>query len=265
MNRIFIQGDVHGKPIDELSFKKHKELRETDREDVVIFLGDFGIPFGVKHPAYEKQYYKEDRYQARWLNAQPYTSLVLLGNHDDRDAISEMPMVEKFSTQMRQLSFGGETYENIFIIDKPQVLNICGKKCLIIGGAKSHDIAAGILDSNENDFKDKLKYRRKAGIHTRVNHWSWWENEDVDIKATLDLLSNHKNDYFDLILTHDCPTEFFTATAFYDAAPTDAEKLFSMIVIDYNFKNWYHGHMHEDIDYGIDKKIHCCYHVLREI
>ena len=266
MNKFYIHGDVHGSPVKELSFKRCPELRNTDRSDVVFFLGDFGVPFGIKAPSYMKDYYKSDRYQARWLNNQPYTSVVLLGNHDDRDAIKEMPIVEKFGGKLRQLSFCGETYENIFLVEGTQILNICDKTCLVISGANSHDIWNKPLDPADKNFKQELKRYRKNHQFIRVKHWSWWEDEDVDIEQASKVVEDNKNTHFDLILTHNCPEIYFYERHYMCVRDEsdDTNKFFDSLRLSLNFDNWYHGHMHEDVDYD-GGKLHCRYRCLEKL
>ncbi len=258
MNRIFIQGDIHGCPM-VLSNRSAPVLKDTDRSDVVIFLGDFGIPWGVKSPYYTTRQLAEDRYHARWLNDKPFTSLVLLGNHDDRDAVSEMPIVEKFGGKCRQLSFGGETYENIFIAEGTQILDVNGRKCLTISGAKSHDLYVPPLDPYADTFEEDLKMCKKKREWARIEHWSWWRDEDIDLESTRKIMLDNMDTHFDLVLSHDCPASYARSQGF---TPTEGEYLLDGFRKTGSFTDWYHGHMHTDMDYG---NIHCRYLWLEEI
>ena len=47
-----------------------------------------------------------------------------------------------------------------------QVFEIDGKSIFAFGGASSHDIAGGILEPDDPDFKKKKKKLDQAGIHT---------------------------------------------------------------------------------------------------
>lgn len=258
MNRIFIQGDIHGNPMG-LSNKSSPELKDTDRSDVVVFLGDFGIPWGILSPSYKTAQYDEDRYHAKWLNDRPFTSLVLLGNHDDRDAIKQMPIVEKFGGRCRQLSFCGRTYENIFIVEGTQVLEVNGKKCLVISGAKSHDVFVRPLDPYAETFKQDLQTYKKTRKWYRIEHWSWWKDEDIDIELTKQIILDNVDTHFDLVLSHDCPASYAANQGF---NPTEGEYLLDGFRKIGDFTDWYHGHMHDDYDYG---NIHCRYRLLTEV
>mgnify|MGYP003300569383 FL=1 len=65
MCALYVTGDIHGNVTDRFSFRKQSITRELTQEDVVVVLGDFGIPFGVQCP-HEDQ--KTELYDADWLN-----------------------------------------------------------------------------------------------------------------------------------------------------------------------------------------------------
>lgn len=249
---IAITGDIHGDPIKRFTFCKHPELRKLKPSDYMIILGDFGIPFGINAPFWHSQESKKEHYVANWLNSQQYTTIAICGNHDDRDAIADMPQVEMFGGTVRTLRFDGRDYHNIVIVDTPQVLTIDGYKCLVIPGADSHDISDGILEPDDPDFKIILKkWSRDPYKMFRVNHWSWWENEGVDIEATRNLLSAHKDEHFNFIFTHDCPSIFneLSESIIRDVS-TESEKYFEELRTTLNFDSWMHGHVHTNQRYG---------------
>lgn len=274
MNKTMVTGDIHGNPIARLSFKQNPIMREmTDRSDVVIILGDFGLPFGINSPRFGT-WKNEIKHNLEWLNNQKYTTLALCGNHDDRDAIAKMEYVERFNGFVRQMEFDGQIYENIYIVDVPQVLTVNGKTILAIPGAVSHDIKHGILEPDDPHFKRTYKEWSKNPFKMfRVNHWNWWENEGVNIEATRDLLNNFGPMHFDWIISHQAPRSF--VYTMYTDHPSDAEydeeefleELFN--TLDFDF--WMCGHYHvttkmrnrnlmcvfEDIfeDYEIDRLV----------
>lgn len=261
MNRIFVHGDIHGNPM-VISNRRCPILKDTDRSDVVVFLGDFGIPWGVSAPSYKQKRLPKDRYNARWLNNKPFTSLVLLGNHDDRDAVEVMPRVEKFDGSLRQLAFGDEIYENVFIVDTTQILTINGRKCLIIPGAESHDLFVEPLSPYDPDFKETARLYRKMKQWFRVIHWTWWINEDIDLELTEEIIRDNLDTEFDLVLSHDCPASLAWSMGH---TPTEGETLLNSFKRHGNFKMWYHGHMHFDGNYWEDGKIACRYNWLEEV
>lgn len=244
MGKMFITGDIHGSAVKR--FKPHMdELKQLTQDDIVFIVGDCGLPFGVNGPSYEILYKKHDKYQLDWLKQFDCTFLFLRGNHDDTDAIKMMPIVEKYGGHMRQMQFDGCLYKNIFYIDMPNVYELCGMTCLCIPGAHSHDIMY------------------------RIEHWDWWSDEKLDIDATQKVIDSHEGTEYNLILTHESPSIFLDhgLSGGPRLKPSKEENYLDFLRRSLNFKDWYHGHMHVDLDYPevIDNRIHCLYRDIIEI
>ncbi len=244
MSRLLITGDIHGDAVGR--FKPHiEELKAMTKDDIVFIVGDCGLPFGVNNPAYEIAYKAHDMYHLDWLSQFDCTFLFLRGNHDDIDAINQMPRVEKYGGELRQMVFDEEKYDNIFYVDDPTVLTLCEQKCLCIPGAESHDILY------------------------RIEHWDWWQDEAVDIEKVKALFKNDEDYSYDLILTHESPALFLDYGL--HGGPryrTNAgEELLDNLRETLDFKAWYHGHMHMDYDYpeALDGRIHCLFFNIVEI
>lgn len=260
MNKLYVTGDIHGEAIERFSFKQHPEFRDNDDTDVIFVVGDCGLPFGINLPGYDKIYKKKDKYELDWLSKRKETFLFLCGNHDDRCAIEEMPYVEKFNGKLRQVVFDGVTCKNIFYIDFPQILDICGQHCLCIPGAKSHDIDV-ILDPEADNFEEHYTaLSHDPYTFFRIRDWTWWDNEDIDIQTTEKLVSEHAGERYDCIFTHDCPSVFLEK---YDIGvgrvkPTEGEVLLDMIRRTQLYDCWIHGHQHFDLFDYIDN-VSCIY------
>ncbi len=76
----------------------------------------------------DSHYWKNDRYWLDWLEEKPFTTLFVDGNHENFDRLYAYP-TEKWK--------GVEIFE------------IDGKKIFAFGGAASHDISDGILETDE--------------------------------------------------------------------------------------------------------------------
>lgn len=239
MNRLFVTGDIHGDAVGRFK-PRFEELKALDKDDIIFIVGDCGLPFGVNNPAYEIAYKRHDIYQLDWLSQFDCTFLFMRGNHDDLDAINEMPQVEKYGGTLRQMLFDDVLYDNIFYVDDPAILTLCGKECLCIPGGESHDIPY------------------------RIEHWDWWQDEAIDIQKVDNLLAQRKDD-FDLILTHESPSIFVEIVTRFE--PNDGERVLDSIRRTFEFDDWYHGHMHKDYDYPkvLDDRIHCLYYNIIEI
>ena len=79
---IFITGDTHG---DFTRFKKKifYEQAELTKDDCVMIAGDFG---GIWSGS------AEERHRLDWLEAKPFTSLFVSGNHENFDMLAEFPV-----------------------------------------------------------------------------------------------------------------------------------------------------------------------------
>ena len=79
---IFITGDTHG---DFTRFKKKifYEQAELTKDDCVMIAGDFG---GIWDGS------AEERHWLDWLEAKPFTTLFVSGNHENFDMLAEFPI-----------------------------------------------------------------------------------------------------------------------------------------------------------------------------
>lgn len=170
MNNVYVTGDTHGDPVHRFSFKKHSFLRNCHK-DIFVIAGDFGCPFGVSAPYYDNIVYKHDRYQLNHIQKKMKMldsyCLVVLGNHDDRIASSQMPFINHPTFgRVRKMQLKDDIYDRILVIDKPMVMKLqigdnTSANFLFIPGAKSHD-ANIIIDPDSPNFKyDLKKIRRK--------------------------------------------------------------------------------------------------------
>lgn len=268
MNKLYVTGDIHGNLVQRISYKKHPELRFLDTTDVIIFCGDFGIPFGINMPDYKRSWYKKDKYELEQASKKPFTILALCGNHSDRDAIKQMPIVEKFGMAVHQMKFDNKMYDNIFYIDTPQIANINDYHCLFIPGAASRDIDV-ILESDEDNLKNRMKVLNDKGVLYRVNHWTWWENEDVDTTATYELMNtdNNFNKHYDFVFTHESPAlwELNGYGGGPRSCPTEGQTFLESLRKHLDFDAWFHGHQHMDFQYPEDERIICVYHDVFEL
>jgi predicted MPP superfamily phosphohydrolase len=229
---ILLSGDTHGS----IDFRKLGNGDIISRfgrlPEVVIVLGDFGCPWS------NDPQNKEDLYLAKWYFQKPYIVLVIPGNHENYGRIMQMPEDSVFGAKCRKYT------DNIFIIDKNEILTIEGKTFYCFGGAMSVDKAQ------------------------RVPYISWWPEEDANTKDQYDMktrISYVKG--VDYVLTHTCPdrvaNNMFTmfSNHYYDACPT--RKILDFLDENIQFKHWYFGHWHEDREF--QERYTCLYKNLIEV
>ncbi|MBN3418589.1 metallophosphoesterase family protein [Clostridium botulinum] len=214
---IFITGDTHfPRDIEKLNFLDCKNLMKND---YVIICGDFG---GVWENSEIELCYRE------WLQSKPWTTLFIDGNHENFDLLNSYKVEEWHGGKVHFIT------ENIIHLMRGQVFNINELKFWTMGGATSTD--------KEN----------------RREHITWWKEEVPDSNEMREGLSNlekHNNEV-DYILTHTCfnsvlkdITEIF---GFQPKPEENLNKYLEIIEEKVDFKHWYFGHFHEDIE--IDEK-----------
>ena len=227
---IFITGDTHG---DFTRFKKSifYEQTELTKDDCVIIAGDFG---GVWDGS------AEERHWLDWLEAKPFTTLFVSGNHENFDMLAE------FQTEDWR---GGKAQcirPSVIHLMRGQIYEIQGKTFFTMGGASSHDISGGILEPDDPQFKRKRRVLNHRGALYRVNHRSWWREElpsQEEYQTARANLEKHSWQV-DYIVTHCGPISvqdelsggFYKSDALTDFLDEVAGRC--------QFRNWFLGHYH---------------------
>lgn len=230
---VYICGDVHGDfDLKKITSKTWKEQRELAREDYLIVLGDFGVPWS-NNP--------DDRFDKKmieWYNNKRMTVLFLPGNHENYERLFALPNIEKFGSFVRQLS------DNIFMLNRGNVYNIDGNKIFAMGGGESID-----------------KNRRR-------NRVSWWEEEIpsyMELMRAKENLENNGNKV-DYVLTHTCSNRVFKKlNNLMDLSSKDSKEkslrdFFDWVEDNVSFKRWHFAHFHNDLK--VDDRHYCWYNSL---
>ena len=164
---IFITGDCHGdvRRFSADSFFEQKEYGLT-KDDTVIICGDFGLVWN------KDEENKTEKYWLDWLEAKPFTVVFVDGNHENFDRLYQYPIKEWK---------GGKVHEirpHVLHLMRGEVFEIDGKRIFAFGGASSHDISDGILDYNDDHWREKAKELDKNHKYMyRVKGLSWWDQE----------------------------------------------------------------------------------------
>lgn len=222
-NRIFVCGDTHiPHDIHKLNTRNWPEQKELTKDDVLIQLGDFG---GIWYPFGEN---KEQENWLNWLADKPFTTAVVLGNHENYDIIETLPWTTKWGNDLQ--FWEQENGNRIYFFKRGAFYEIGGKKLLTIGGANSID------------------------KHLRSAHVSWWEQEDIsgkEVEACFNEL-DEKGYTADYILTHTCPSrlvvEFLLQSQMYyqDKIHDHTAQFLDEIDNRVEFGEWHFGHFHLD-------------------
>lgn len=211
---IYVTGDLHGL----LELEKLKKWNGGRKGDYLIIAGDFGYPWSFS---------AEECKEIAWLESRPYTVLFVDGNHERYDHWDARPTEEWNGGLVQRLSDGSP----ILHLMRSEVYTIDGARVFTLGGAASID----------------REYR--------VPYASWWPQEvpaerDFEVaRAKLDQ-AGWKVDY---VITHTCPKNLLARTL-YPEQPMPGlsdERLtafLSEVDCRLDFKHWYYGHFHKDMD-----------------
>lgn len=234
---VWITGDIHGNPIRlrTKSFYEQKEFSGNKDENTVIIAGDFGLVWDYQGETVEERHYLD------WLDAKPFTTVFVCGNHENFDRLYSYPVKEWN---------GGKVHEirpHVLHLMRGEIFTIEGKKFFTFGGASSHDIQDGILDGNDVNWKIKAKSLDKRGKYMyRVKGLSWWQEElpsEEEMQNGVNNLEKH-NWKVDYIITHTPPasTIALLGQGLYDQDMLT--KYLEDIRCKTEYTCWVSGHMH---------------------
>jgi predicted phosphodiesterase len=231
---VWLTGDIHGDPT-RFSKDSFYEQTEMNKDDYVIILGDFGLVWNR-----EKEN-KNERYWLDWLQDKPFTTLFIDGNHENFDRLYSYP-VEEWN--------GGKVHKirpNVIHLMRGQVFELNGSKFFTFGGASSHDISDGILDYEDENWREKAKVLDKQGKYMyRIKGLSWWTDElssEEEMENGIKNLEKH-NWKVDYILTHS-PSASVIALLGKGLYEQDVlTKYLEDIRCKTEYKRMFSGHMH---------------------
>jgi predicted phosphodiesterase len=222
---IFITGDTHGTfDAEKLSYFDGKDDL-LSKEDYLIICGDVAV-CGLSD--------EDDREVKDLLHSLPVTVLFIDGNHENFEKLNSYPVEEWHGGLVHILE------DDIIHLMRGQVFHIDGKTFFTMGGAHSADYM--YREPYVNWFPEELSS----------------EKEMEDGLQNLESAGNH----VDYILTHTGPSEAVAAMGPDFAEKGDGEEdafqLYLQKIADRTeFRDWYFGHFHEDIDIG--DGFHCVF------
>lgn len=217
---IFITGDCHGDyDISKLTSKKWPQGKSLDKDDYLIVAGDFGLIWSNnENDEFEK-------YLINWYtNEKKWTTLFVDGNHENHRRLNELETTRMFDGVV------GVVNDSIYHLKRGGVYTIHGSKFFTMGGASSHDREIRIIDVD------------------------WWEAEQPNYQECsygIENLNKH-NWKVDYVVTHTMPNTKMSLFGFDQKykglKECSISKYLNIIVENLDFKKWYFGHFHADVD-----------------
>lgn len=214
---IYITGDIHGDmSIRKLGRSSFEEGRSLTRDDYVIILGDFGLVWDGR---------ESDEWWLDWLEACPWTTLFIDGNHENHPLLATYPargymggMVHEVRPHVLHLMRG-------WVFDLPADGGT--RSFLAMGGAASHD-----------------REWRTEGV-------SWWPEEvpDEEERSLCERSLSERGWRVDHVLTHDAPSDLVPKLGILSGrnfAADDYERWLNSVSFRLDFGRWWFGHFHID-------------------
>ncbi|WP_455542380.1 metallophosphoesterase [Intestinibacter sp.] len=239
---IYITGDTHGGNDEQKLYDENfPNYENCTKDDYLIVLGDWGYmfrynPSGVENDDEFLGVDDEDlrselvleRKRLYNITNKNYTTLVLLGNHDNYDRIDSLPVINMFGGKVRKFN------DKVFILMRGEVYDIEGYKFFAFSGAYSLDKAY------------------------RTPKKTWWEQEECTSEEEEYALKNlsKQNNKVDFILTHTCSEStlkyLLQIKCCFIEHYDNQNRFFEKIKQNINYKYWFMGHMHQD--YRLNEK-----------
>lgn len=222
---IYLFGDIHGiEGLVKFKAENFKPGPNLTKNDYVIILGDFGIPWFSKN----SYTYRQELQYIKALSDCPWTTLFIDGNHENFDNL------DSFEKQEFNGGIISKLEESVFWLNRGYIFNLENKKFFVMGGAISLD-----------------KQLRTPGI-------SWWSREipnyEEYIRGVDSLVSvNYEVDY---ILSHTPPYQVISECIRKDIdllVKDPVCEYFDMLKPKLKYKKWFSGHLHFDYT-GVNEK-----------
>lgn len=229
---VWITGDIHGDPR-RFNTESFFEQESTTKDDVMIICGDFGLVWDYTGEGSTEYWW------LNWLENKPWTTVFVDGNHENFHRINAYPVKEWN---------GGLVHEirpHVLHLMRGEIFTIEGRKFFAMGGASSHDISDGIIDSQ--NWKQEAKAWWNAGKRSyRIKDISWWSEEipsKEELENGLKNLSDHDN-AVDFIITHSPPASVITLLGHGLYKQDKLTQYLEEIRATISYQKWFMGHMH---------------------
>ena len=214
---IFVCGDIHS-TLDINKLDQFIERDDLTEKDYLIICGDTGIcGFSKEQETATREY----------LRKLPMTILFADGNHEQFDVLNSYSVDEWNGGKVHIIE------PDIIHLMRGQVYQIDGKRFFVFGGAYSIDRA--YRDLGFTWFEEE--------IPSQEEYEEAWKNLEA---------CDYEVDY---IISHTGPYEVITELGYecHDEA-LEQVMFFQQVADCVDFKDWYFGHFHEDVDV---ENFHC--------
>ena len=231
---VYVTGDTH-RDFSRFQEDAFPDWPNLSKDDYMLICGDFG---GVWDGSPEEEALLD------WLDAQPFTTLFVSGNHENYSRLASYP---------QELWRGGLTSvvrPSIRLLRRGQLFKLDGKRFFTMGGASSREIP--ILERADPMFAVRRKWHEYRKNVYWIRGETWWPEElpsEAEYQTARDTLdaAGWKVDY---IVTHCAPTFIQNLFDLKEAQATGSYLVNGLtdfleeVARKATFDCWFFGHYH---------------------
>lgn len=213
---IFVTGDIHASyDIAKLS-ESCFDTAGLTKDDYVIICGDFGLVWNNS---------ASEQYWLRWLNARPFTTLFVDGNHEGFSLLNSLPETTWNGGAVHQVA------TSVLHLKRGQLFNIDGCRIFTMGGATSSEYDRTHRIQGKTWFTEEIpnKQERTTALET-LDAADW----DCDFVITHCAPSSSAQG----ISEHTNRLEIHSMDEYTDWLQTIQDRL--------TYRHWFCGHYHID-------------------
>lgn len=232
---IYVTGDCHG-GLRRFNKECFPEQKQMTKNDYVIVCGDFGLIWEKDCES------KQEKYDLDLLNNRSFTTLFCDGNHENFDRLNSYPVTEWHGGKVHMIR------PSVIHLMRGQIYDICDKSIFVFGGAKSHDIDGGILETDDPYFHQLKTVLDRKRICYRINHVSWWKEELPSYEEMQEGLRNLKkhDNKVDFVITHCCSSSTQAILGYGTFAHDIETDYLEKVKQNVEFSRWFFGHYHDN-------------------
>ena len=187
------------------------------KDDYVIICGDFGLVWNNS---------ASEQYWLRWLDARPFTTLFVDGNHEGFSLLNSLPETTWNGGAVHQVA------TSVFHLKRGQLFNIDGYRIFAMGGASSSEYDRTHRTQGETWFTEEIPNEQERAAVLETLDAANWDCDFVITHCAPSSCAQGISEHTDRLEIH--PMDEYT-----DWLQTIQDRL--------AYRHWFCGHYHIDV------------------
>ena len=213
---IFVTGDIHASyDIAKLS-ESCFDTTGLTKDDYVIICGDFGLVWNNS---------ASEQYWLRWLDARPFTTLFVDGNHEGFSLLNSLPETTWNGGAVHQVA------TSVLHLKRGQLFNIDGYRIFTMGGATSSEYDRTHRIQGKTWFTEEIPNEQERATALETLDAADWDCDFVITHCAPSSSAQGISEHTDRLEIH--PMDEYT-----DWLQTIQDRL--------AYRHWFCGHYHID-------------------